>query len=86
VKWWTTAARYETLKAFYEAHAMKAEAEWVAKRLRECRGTAGGDEKPAEPSTGKGSSPAPNSAAGEPGGGPPASRPEKIVETGGPLR
>ena len=31
-------ARYRALKAFYEAHDMKEEAEWVAKRLEACRG------------------------------------------------
>ena len=60
------AARYETLKAFYEAHDMKAEAAWIEKRLRECRGTADGDKNPAEPSTDKGPSLVPNSAAGGP--------------------
>ena len=31
-------ARYEALRKFYKAHAMKAEAAWVAKRIGQCRG------------------------------------------------
>ena len=31
-------ARYQGLQTFYETHAMKAEAAWVAKRIRQCRG------------------------------------------------
>ena len=31
-------ARYEGLRKFYEAHGMTAQAEWAAKRIRECRG------------------------------------------------
>lgn len=30
--------RYEALRKFYAAHAMPAEAEWVAKRIAQCRG------------------------------------------------
>lgn len=33
--------RYEGLRAFYAERGMKAEAEWVERRLRECRGESG---------------------------------------------
>jgi len=32
--------RYEALRRFYEARGLKAEADWVARRLAECRGAA----------------------------------------------
>jgi hypothetical protein len=33
--------RYEGLKAFYAKRGMKAEAEWIERRLRECSGESG---------------------------------------------
>jgi len=36
------AARYEALRTFYAAHAMKDEAAWVEKRLTQCRGAKAG--------------------------------------------
>jgi archaemetzincin len=59
-------ARYETLKAFYETHDMKAEAEWIEKRLRECRGTINAGKTLPEPPPGEGATPSRNPAPGAP--------------------
>ena len=38
-------ARYEALRKFYEGHAMKAETDWVARRIQECRPAAPAQKK-----------------------------------------
>jgi len=59
-------ARYEALQAFYESHEMKVEAEWVAKRLRECRGTTGAGANPAAPPADERAAHSADPAAGAP--------------------
>jgi len=59
-------AHYEALQAFYAAHDMKAEAEWVAKRLHECRGTTGAGANPAAPPADERAAHSADPAAGAP--------------------